>query len=45
MAGPNVFDMRHSFTPWQRAIATVAFAVSLALIMGTRNSPFLYFQF
>ena len=45
MAGPNVFDMRHSFTPRQRAIATVAFAVSLALIMGTRNSPFLYFQF
>jgi alginate O-acetyltransferase complex protein AlgI len=44
-AGPNVFDMRHSFTPRQRAIATVAFAVSLALIMGTRNSPFLYFQF
>jgi hypothetical protein len=45
MVGPNVFEMRHSFTFRQRAIATVAFAVSLALIMGTRNSPFLYFQF
>jgi alginate O-acetyltransferase complex protein AlgI len=45
MAGPNVFEMRHSFSPRQRAIAAVAFAVCLALIMGTRNSPFLYFQF
>jgi alginate O-acetyltransferase complex protein AlgI len=45
MIGPNVFEMRHSFTFRQRAIATVAFAVCLALIMGTRNSPFLYFQF
>jgi len=45
MAGPNVFEMRHAFTPRQRILATVAFAVSLALIMGTRNSPFLYFQF
>jgi alginate O-acetyltransferase complex protein AlgI len=45
MLGPNVFEMRHSFTFRQRAIATVAFAVCLALIMGTRNSPFLYFQF
>jgi alginate O-acetyltransferase complex protein AlgI len=45
MVGLNVFEMRHSFTFRQRALATVAFAVSLALIMGTRNSPFLYFQF
>jgi alginate O-acetyltransferase complex protein AlgI len=45
MSGPNVFDMRHSFTPRQRAIATVAFAAGLALIIGTRSSPFLYFQF
>jgi alginate O-acetyltransferase complex protein AlgI len=45
MAGPNVFEMRHSFSPRHRAIATVAFAVCVALIMGTRNSPFLYFQF
>ena len=45
MVGPNVFEMRHSFTVRRRAIATVAFAVCLALIMGTRNSPFLYFQF
>jgi len=45
MAGPNVFEMRPAFTLRQRAFATVAFAVSLALIMGTRNSPFLYFQF
>ena len=45
MAGPNVFEMQHRFTLRQRALATVVFAVSLALIMGTRNSPFLYFQF
>jgi alginate O-acetyltransferase complex protein AlgI len=45
MVGPNVFEMRHSFTPRRRVVATVAFAISLALIMGTRNSPFLYFQF
>jgi alginate O-acetyltransferase complex protein AlgI len=45
MAGPNVFELRPAFTLRQRALATVAFAVSLALIMGTRNSPFLYFQF
>ena len=45
MAGPNVFEMQHRFTLRQRAVATVVFAVSLALIMGTRNSPFLYFQF
>jgi len=45
MAGPNVFEMRPAFTLRQRVFATVAFAVSLALIMGTRNSPFLYFQF
>jgi alginate O-acetyltransferase complex protein AlgI len=45
MVGPNVFEMQHSFTFRRRAIATVAFAISLALIMGTRNSPFLYFQF
>jgi alginate O-acetyltransferase complex protein AlgI len=45
MVGPNVFEMRHSFTFRQRAFATVALAVCLALIMGTRSSPFLYFQF
>ena len=45
MVGPNVFEMRHSYTPRQRALATVSFAVSLALILGTRSSPFLYFQF
>lgn len=45
MAGPNAFEMRHPFTVRQRAIATVAFAACLALILGTRSSPFLYFQF
>jgi len=45
MIGPNVFEIQPEFTFRQRAIATVAFAVSLAVIIGTRNSPFLYFQF
>jgi alginate O-acetyltransferase complex protein AlgI len=45
MVGPNVFELRHDYTFRQRAVATAAFAVALALILGSRTSPFLYFQF
>ena len=46
MIGPNAFEMRHDLTTFRRrALATVAFASALALIVGTRSSPFLYFQF
>ncbi|HJQ10590.1 MAG TPA: MBOAT family O-acyltransferase [Gemmatimonadaceae bacterium] len=45
MIGPNVFELRPVFTARQRVLTTVAFAVSLAIIIGMRSSPFLYFQF
>ena len=45
MSGPNVFEMRHSFTPRQRAIATVAFAAGLALISAPAALPFCTFSF
>jgi hypothetical protein len=32
-------------TARRRIGMTVAFAASLALVLGTRSSPFLYFQF
>jgi alginate O-acetyltransferase complex protein AlgI len=45
MIGPNAFDMRHEWT-WRRGLAlTAAAAASLAIIAGSRPSPFLYFQF
>ena len=45
MIGPNAFDMRHEWT-WRRGVAlTAAAAASLAIIAGSRPSPFLYFQF
>jgi alginate O-acetyltransferase complex protein AlgI len=47
MAGPNAFDWHRNFR-WNLRTAYVAallFGGSLAIIMGTRNSPFLYFQF
>ncbi len=45
MRGPNAFEMSHDFT-WRRAFAySAAAAGALAIIAGTRSSPFLYFQF
>lgn len=45
MLGPNAFDLPVADT-WRRRVGmTVAFAASLALVLGTRSSPFLYFQF
>jgi alginate O-acetyltransferase complex protein AlgI len=46
MVGPNAFDMSHRLAGFRRrAAVTAAFAASLALVFGTRSSPFLYFQF
>jgi alginate O-acetyltransferase complex protein AlgI len=45
MVGPNAFEM-HLERQWKTRIAlTASFAASLALILGSRPSPFLYFQF
>jgi alginate O-acetyltransferase complex protein AlgI len=45
MLGPNVYELRHELG-WRRRVAlTAQFAASLALIAGSRASPFLYFQF
>ncbi len=45
MRGPNAFDLRHDWRwPGRLALAS-AFGASLALIVGNRPSPFLYFQF
>jgi len=45
MIGPNAFDLRHEWS-WRRSVVlTAAFGAALALIAGSRPSPFLYFQF
>jgi len=47
MFGPNAFDW-HRDIQWNMRMAyalSLCFGAALALIMGTRNSPFLYFQF
>lgn len=45
MVGPNAYDLRLR-DRWNVRVAwAVAFAASLAIILGTRSSPFLYFQF
>ncbi|HUQ84636.1 MAG TPA: MBOAT family O-acyltransferase, partial [Gemmatimonadaceae bacterium] len=45
MRGPNAFDMTHDWTVRRRVAITVAAAATLAIIAGSRPSPFLYFQF
>jgi alginate O-acetyltransferase complex protein AlgI len=45
MIGPNAFDMKHEYGLPGRAVQTAAFAASLAIILGSRVTPFLYFQF
>ncbi|MBL8960569.1 MAG: MBOAT family protein, partial [Gemmatimonadetes bacterium] len=45
MVGPNAFDIEVRDTARRRVAITLAFAASLAIILGTRSSPFLYFQF
>jgi alginate O-acetyltransferase complex protein AlgI len=45
MIGPNPFEMHHAIG-WRRRVAlTTQFAACVALIAGSRVSPFLYFQF
>jgi len=45
MIGPNAFEMRHEYR-WGGQLALASgFAASLAIILGLRSSPFLYFQF
>ena len=45
MIGPNVFEMSHDAVWHRRAALTAQFAACLAIIAGSRQSPFLYFQF
>jgi alginate O-acetyltransferase complex protein AlgI len=45
MVGPNVFEMTHGVEWRSRVARTVQLAACLALIAGSRASPFLYFQF
>lgn len=43
--GPNAFDIEVRATWPRRALLATSFAAALALVLGTRSSPFLYFQF
>jgi alginate O-acetyltransferase complex protein AlgI len=45
MAGPNAFEIETRTTWGRRLGLTAAFAATVALIVGSRSSPFLYFQF
>ena len=45
MVGPNAFDMPVEDRSRRRVAWAVSFAACLAIILGTRSSPFLYFQF
>jgi alginate O-acetyltransferase complex protein AlgI len=45
MAGPNPFEMDHAITWRRRTLLTAQLAACVALIVGSRASPFLYFQF
>jgi alginate O-acetyltransferase complex protein AlgI len=45
MLGPNAFDLPIEDRSRRRVAWAVGFAACLAIILGTRSSPFLYFQF
>jgi alginate O-acetyltransferase complex protein AlgI len=45
LLGPNPFELRLEREWKGRLVLTASFAASLALILGSRPSPFLYFQF
>ena len=45
MIGPNVWEMSHDFAWGRRAALAAQLAACLAVIAGSRQSPFLYFQF
>jgi alginate O-acetyltransferase complex protein AlgI len=44
-AGPNAFDMKHERSFRMELVLATAFGACLAIIAGSRSSPFLYFQF
>jgi hypothetical protein len=45
MLGPNAFEMPHEYR-WPGRIALASgLAAALAIVAGSRSSPFLYFQF
>ncbi len=43
--GPNAFDLSHKWSWRGRLLLVVAMAACLAVMAGSRPSPFLYFQF
>jgi alginate O-acetyltransferase complex protein AlgI len=45
MLGPNAFELRHEYRWGGRLVLATGFAASLAIVVGLRTSPFLYFQF
>jgi len=45
MAGPNPFEIRYAPSRGRNLVLAAAFGAALAIIAGTRSSPFLYFQF
>jgi alginate O-acetyltransferase complex protein AlgI len=45
MLGPNVFELRDQLGWRRRAVWAAQLAACLAIIAGSRASPFLYFQF
>ena len=45
MIGPNVYEMHLAPSARRRVVLTAAFGASLAVIIGSPFSPFLYFQF
>ena len=45
MLGPNAFEMRHEYRLPGRMVLASGLAAALAIVIGLRSSPFLYFQF
>ena len=45
MVGPNAFELAHEYRWGGRFALASGLAASLAIILGLRSSPFLYFQF
>jgi hypothetical protein len=44
-AGPNAFDMKHERSFRMELALATALGACVAIIAGSRSSPFLYFQF
>lgn len=45
MIGPNAFQLKHQYRWTGQLVLASGFGAALALILGLRTSPFLYFQF